>query len=316
MEWNLLAMGYENYTNYIKLPQSILVEFNQPENPENLEINFLQNNKKNKKKKGIDLKKDLGNVPTERIKPPYYFCIESSIGIYSYCGVQEFTADEGMVIIPNHLLDQMLINGSDFVTVRYVSNVPKGKFVLIEPIDREIFNIYELDKFLEKILSGYCVLYQNQIINFEHDNCVYKILIKEVKSIDDSDASLIDVVNTDLSIDIYNRFLEEEIRQEEIRQKEIRQEREEKETEEKQLKKDTNKSTNQYFIGEGKKLGGENVHDPILIRELRLQKIIEINNQNKEAQAMKQIEKSILDLDLYESQGFQKNKAKTKEFNL
>ena len=162
MEWNLLAMGYENYTNYIKLPQSILVEFNQPEN---VEINFLQNNKKNKKKKSIDLKKEFGQVPTERIKPPYYFCIESSIGIYSYCGVQEFTAEEGMVIIPNHLLDQMLINGSDFVTVRYVSNVPKGKFVLIEPIDREIFNIYELDKFLEKILSGYCVLYQNQIIN-------------------------------------------------------------------------------------------------------------------------------------------------------
>ncbi len=308
MEWNLLAMGYDNYTNYIKLPQSILVEFNQPENFNDFDNSIEIKVSKNKKKKSINLKNELEKIPTERIKPPYYFCIESSVGTFSYCGVQDFTADEGLVIIPNHLLDQMIINGSDFVTVRYVSNVPKGKFVLIEPLDKEIFNIYDLDKFLEKILSGYCILYQNQIINFEYNNNIYKILIKETKSVNDIEANLIDVVNTDLSIDIYNKFLEEELKQKK-EQERLDKERQEKEKieKEKQLKIDSTKSMNQYFTGEGKRLGGETIQDPILMRELRLQKFIEINNQNKEAYAMKQIEKSIMDLALWESQPVSKH---------
>ena len=39
MEWNLLALGYDNYTNYIKLPQSILAEFNKSD--DNVEIQVL-----------------------------------------------------------------------------------------------------------------------------------------------------------------------------------------------------------------------------------------------------------------------------------
>ena len=39
MEWNLLALGYDNYTNYIKLPQSILAEFNKSD--DNIEVQVL-----------------------------------------------------------------------------------------------------------------------------------------------------------------------------------------------------------------------------------------------------------------------------------
>ncbi len=315
MEWKLLATGFENYTNYIKLPQSILVEFNQPEKFNDYDWTGQTQHRNSRKRKGVNLINQT-KVPTARINPPYYFCIESSIGIYSYCGVQDFTAEEGMVIIPNHILDQMLIQGSDFVTIRLINDIPKGKFVLIEPLDKNIFNIPDLDKYLEKVLSGYCLLYQNQIINFEYDYQVYRILIKEIKSVDDKETNYIDIVNTDLSIDIHNKFLEEELI-EKARQEKIRKEQELKFKEEQELKaKEEQKKlaemkTNgsQYFIGEGNKLGGETINDPVLMRELRLQKFLEQSNQQKELHTMKQMEKSIMDLAIWESQPDQKLKT-------
>ena len=259
MEWNLLALGYDNYTNYIKLPQSILAEFNKSD--DNVEIQVLDTKKRK-------------SIMDEYEKAPFYFCIESSIDTFTYCGVQDFTADEGLVYIPNHLLDQMAINGCDIVTIKYINNVPKGEFVVIEPLNKEIFDIKDLDKYLEKIISGYCVLYQNQIINFIYEDNNYKILIKKIKAIDDIETNLIDVVNTDLFFDIHNKFLEEELRQEELRQEELRQE----ELRQEELRQEELESTNKYFTGEGKTSGGNTIYDPILMRELRLKKFIKDKN--------------------------------------
>jgi hypothetical protein len=270
MEWNLLALGYDNYTNYIKLPQSILAEFNKSD--DNVEIQVLDTKKRK-------------SIMDEYEKAPFYFCIESSIDTFTYCGVQDFTADEGLVYIPNHLLDQMAINGCDIVTIKYINNVPKGEFVVIEPLNKEIFDIKDLDKYLEKIISGYCVLYQNQIINFIYEDNNYKILIKKIKAIDDIETNLIDVVNTDLFFDIHNKFLEEELRQkelEELRQKELEELRQkeleelrQKELEELRQKELEIARTNKLFLGEGNKLGGDTVYDPVLVRELRLKKLVQ-----------------------------------------
>ena len=211
MEWNLLALGYDNYTNYIKLPQSILAEFNKSD--DNIEVQVLDSKKRK-------------SIMDEYEKSPFYFCIESSIDTFCYCGVQDFTADEGLVYLPNHLLDQLAINGCDVVTVKYINNVPKGEFVVIEPLNKEIFDIKDLDKYLEKVISGYCVLYQNQVINFEHENNFYKILIKKIKAVDDIETNLIDVVNTDLFFDIHNKFLEEELRQKELEKLKMKEQKE------------------------------------------------------------------------------------------
>jgi len=239
MEKQLLAIGYTSYSNYIKLPQSILVEFNQPK-----DFNKFNNPNKRKKSKGIDLTQQLDNgfnsVPVARIEPPYYFQIESSIGTHAYCGVLEFTADEGFVEIPQTILKYMMIEGSDFVTIRYIGNVPKGGFVQIEPQDRDIFKIPDLDKYLEKVLSLHCLLMEGQIIDCEFSGKIFKILIKKIKPNAEFEFEfplfeipLIDIVNTDIKIDIYNKFLEEDL----IAQK-LAEENERKRREEEQIKKD------------------------------------------------------------------------------
>ena len=273
MEWNLLALGYDNYTNYVKLPQNILAEFNNTD--DNIDVQVLDSKKRK-------------SIIDEYEKTPFYFCIESSIGTFTYCGVQDFTADDGLIYIPNHLLDQLAINGCDVVTVKYINNVPKGEFVVIEPLNKEIFNIKDLDKYLEKVISGYCVLYQNQVINFKYEDNNYKILIKKIKAVDDIETNLIDVVNTDLFFDIYNKFLEEELRQKELeekRQKEL-EELKIKELEELKIKEQEIAQTNKLFLGEGKKVGGDTIYDPVLVREMRLKKLCQINK----------IENSIVDM--------------------
>lgn len=282
MEWNLLALGYDNYTNYIKLPQSILAEFNKTD--ENIEVQVLDSKKRK-------------SIMDEYEKSPFYFCIESSIDTFTYCGVQDFTADDGLVYIPNHILDQLAINGCDIVTVKYVNNVPKGEFVVIEPLNKEIFDIKDLDKYLEKVISGYCVLYENQVINFEYENNFYKILIKKIKAVDNIESNLIDVVNTDLFFDIHNKFLEEELR----RQKEL-EELKQKELEELKIKEQENAQTNKLFLGEGRKLGGQTIYDPVLVREMRLKKLSQSNCE------INKIENSIIDMKI--------NDDNTMEFNL
>ena len=181
MEKQLLAVGFENYSNYIKLPESILREFNKPKQSDILDNNnFIQ--LKNKKKKGINLCEQLAFTPDVNILPPYYFSVESSYSEsqtkFAYCGVQEFTADEGVVLIPHGVSSNLDVYSSPFVTIRYIGNVPKGDFVQLEPIQKEIFDIPELDKFFEKVISNYCLLYPEQIITCTYSDVQYSIKVK------------------------------------------------------------------------------------------------------------------------------------------
>ena len=310
MEKQLLAVGFENYSNYIKLPESILIEFNKPKQSDMLgNYNFIE--LKNKKKKGINLREQLAFTPDVNILPPYYFSIESSYGEsqpkfephvpfrqvkFAYCGVQEFTADEGMVLIPHGVLSNLDVYDSPFVTVRYIANVPKGDFVQLEPIQKEIFDIPELDKFFEKVISNYCLLYPEQIITCTYSNVQYSIKVKSIKSICEFDIEpeLIDIVNTDLKIDIYNRFLEEELKEKARIEEEKRKELEEQLKEKSRLEK----PANGVFIGTGIKLGGGfETTDPLLMKEIRLQRLLALQAQQSKPQpVIKSIQNNLSDL--------------------
>lgn len=286
MEKQFLAIEFESHSNYIKLPESVLTEFNQPKNSNSLG-NYYQN--KNKKPTGINLREQLKSSSEVKIQPPYYFSIESGFGKFAYVGVLDFTAEEGMVMLPHAIMEYLDIIGSDFVTIRYIGNVPKGDFVQLEPLQREIFNIVELDKYLEKAISNYCLLYPEQIITCESENknIQYSIKVKSIKSIYEFDIEpeLIDIVNTDLKIDIYNRFLEEELIEKE--KKRIKDEQEQAELKRKvQLAQQPQQAqqiqTKEYFTGTGIKLGGDiGTTDPVLMRELRLQRLLAIQAQSE-----------------------------------
>ena len=175
MEQQLLAIGYDEESNWIKLPQNILEDL-------------------------ID----------KKIEFPFYFSVESSLNIINYFGVKEFTADDSVVLIPNKSLNNMCISGSDIVTVKLLEQIPKGYFINIEPLDKEIFDIPDLDLFLESVFSKYCLLWTNQIIEINWLDNIYSILIKEVKTEPDFDyeTNIIEITNIDIKIELTNNFIE------------------------------------------------------------------------------------------------------------
>lgn len=253
MEFELLALGYESYSNYIKLPHSLFVKFNQPSD----DYNFIQEDSD----EGIHLSKEY--IP--KIKPPYYFSIESNNNITSYCGVMDFTADDDIVLIPNIILEELCIDGSDIVKIKYLSDIPKGDIIQIEPLDKDIFEIPDLDKFLEKVLSKYCLLYQNQIVQFLYNSKKYKISINYVKTLSNLEVQLVDIVNTDIKIDIVNKFLNDD---------------EPPEEELDDLRTACMKFINKdYKQSIGKKVGGLEINNKNLEKELRKNKYLELQKE-------------------------------------
>jgi hypothetical protein len=288
MEKQLLAIGFEHYSNYIKLPESVLVEFNQPKKSLKTNDFYSYTNSKNKQ---IYLREHL-TPPEVKINPPYYFSIESSLGKITYGGVLDFTADEGICMVPYAELNSLDIFPSDFVTIRYIANVPKGDFVQLEPLQKEIFNIPELDKYLEKAISNYCLLYPEQIISCVYENNQYNIKVKLIKSVCEFDdkPEIIDIVNTDLKIDIFNKFLEEELKEKKQIEKAI-EDAKKLEAENAIKNQQAQTQPTEYFTGTGFKLGGNiETTDPALIRAIRLQKLLEFQKPLTQTGISKPIE--------------------------
>ena len=58
--------------------------------------------------------------------------------------------------------------------MRLIKNVPKGKFVKIQPLSVDFFDVPENDVVLEKALSKYCILQSNMIMDVKLFDKIYK----------------------------------------------------------------------------------------------------------------------------------------------
>lgn len=174
-----------NYSNYVNLPQSILKKI----------------------------------TKNDKIKTPYYFKLTSPNGLKTWVGVSEFTAEENYIVVPHWILDFLGLNGSEKIKVRLIKDIPKGKSVIFQPQEKEFFQIPECEGCLETILSNFCILHTNQIIQIDVLNKKYHILVKNVEpdweKIDfdnppNLDDNIIEIKDIDLNVEINNKFLEEE----------------------------------------------------------------------------------------------------------
>ena len=103
--------------------------------------------------------------------------------------------------------------------MRLIKDIPKGKSVVFQPQEKEFFEIPECEGCLETILSNFCILHTNQIIQIEVLNRKYHILVKNVEpdweKIDfdnppNLDDNIIEIKDIDLNVEINNKFLQEE----------------------------------------------------------------------------------------------------------
>lgn len=217
----------------------------------------------------VDLPHDfLEKLNKKKIDPPYFFQITTQSKLKSFVGVRQFTSQKDTIEIPLWLSNQLGIFGNQIINVKLIQNIPKGKFIRIRPESEDFFDIPEYESCLETKLSLFPLLYQGMSIEISIMDKKYEIYVEDVdmdwenfdfsKDTDTLEMNVINVINSDVNVDIKNKFLEKKLK-EEARQKELAKQRELEIAKQLELAKQKELAkSNTPFVGEGRTLNDGN----------------------------------------------------------
>ncbi|EAY95248.1 hypothetical protein OsI_17067 [Oryza sativa Indica Group] len=113
----------------------------------------------------------------------------------SHCGVLEFVAEEGMIIMPYWMMQNMLLQEGDTVRVKNTT-LPKGTYVKLQPHTTDFLDISNPKAILEKTLRNFSCLTTGDSIMVAYNNKQYYIDIVETKP-----ASAVSIIETDCEVD-------------------------------------------------------------------------------------------------------------------
>lgn len=201
-----------------------------------------------------------------------------------YVHVIEFSAPDDHIIIPRWMCDFYNLD-EQYLEIDILSNVLKGKSITIQPQEESFFDIFEYEDCLEQTLSSYSMLRQNETIVLNMYGVEYHFLIKEIgvdedsyyeqkeeleetkddelDNIDNIDYiepyNVICIINTDITTDIHNKFIEAELirkREEEILERTRKQSEKNRKQKEK-LERELMSHEDELSYELNHKLGGE-----------------------------------------------------------
>jgi ubiquitin fusion degradation protein 1 len=135
------------------------------------------------------------------IESPMLFKISNTqLNISSHCGVLEFTAEEGMCllpfwVIPKKLMNHLGLSEGDQVSIEY-AKLQKGTFVKIQPHETAFIDLPNPRAVLENALRNYLCLTKGDSIVVEFAKKRYAIDIVETKP-----DNAIMTLQTDLQVD-------------------------------------------------------------------------------------------------------------------
>ncbi|RHN60991.1 putative ubiquitin fusion degradation protein UFD1 [Medicago truncatula] len=113
----------------------------------------------------------------------------------THCGVLEFTADEGIVFLPNWMMEDMLLQEGDLVSLKSTS-LEKGKFVKFQPHSKDFLDISNPKAMLETSLRSYSCLTTGRTIMIPYNNKKYYIDVVETKP-----SPAISIIEIDCEVD-------------------------------------------------------------------------------------------------------------------
>ncbi len=142
----------------------------------------------------------LHNLSQYRMPQPMMFTIQNTIlGNSTNVGVLEFTADNGMCILPNWLFEQMNLDYGAEVNLMLQTSAPEGKFVKLQPHKTEFIELPDPRAILERNLSNYVCLTKNDTIQVKVVNKVYLFDVLEVKP--QNSTNCICLIEADIEVD-------------------------------------------------------------------------------------------------------------------
>ncbi|KAF9598659.1 hypothetical protein IFM89_029909 [Coptis chinensis] len=113
----------------------------------------------------------------------------------SHCGVMEFTADEGVVYLPNWMMENMHLQGGDIVHIKNAT-LPKGTYVKLQPHTKDFLDISNPKALLETALRNFSCLTIGDTILVPYNNKKYIIDIVETKP-----SNAVSIIETDCEVD-------------------------------------------------------------------------------------------------------------------
>ncbi|KAG7670190.1 hypothetical protein Ndes2526A_g06523 [Nannochloris sp. 'desiccata'] len=138
----------------------------------------------------------LDRLAQLHIEYPMLFQVENGReGRSTHCGVLEFIADEGMVYLPYWMMQNLLLQEGDVITLRSAT-LPKGTFVKLQPHSKDFLDISNPRAVLETTLRNFSCLSVGDTIPINYNNRHYFIDIVEAKP-----AEAISVIETDCNVD-------------------------------------------------------------------------------------------------------------------
>ena len=114
-----------------------------------------------------------------RIQYPMTFMISNAqMGLKTYCGVLEFSAEEGMCHIPIWMMNNLCVQEGSEIILRNM-NLKKGSYVKIRPHETAFIELSNPKAILEQELTFYSVLHKGDTINIQYGGRDYAIDIME-----------------------------------------------------------------------------------------------------------------------------------------
>eukprot|EP01059_Diplonema_ambulator_P017575 TRINITY_DN29592_c0_g1_i1.p1 TRINITY_DN29592_c0_g1~~TRINITY_DN29592_c0_g1_i1.p1 ORF type:complete len:306 (+),score=56.15 TRINITY_DN29592_c0_g1_i1:52-918(+) len=142
----------------------------------------------------------MGELARMEITYPMMFKISNPVtGKSSHCGVLEFTADEGCVVVPYWMLQLLGVGESERVVVESVT-LPRGTFMKIQPVEEAFIRLSNPKVVLESRLNNFSCLTKGDTILINYNDRNYEIIILEVK-VGDREVNAISIVETDVKVD-------------------------------------------------------------------------------------------------------------------
>nr|KYP68228.1 Ubiquitin fusion degradation protein 1 isogeny [Cajanus cajan] len=111
------------------------------------------------------------------------------------CGVQEFTADEGNIYMPEWMMENMRLEVGNYVSLRSTS-LPSGTYVKLQPHTKDFLDLSDPKSILEYSLRSYSCLTTGDTIMIAYNNKKYYIDIVETKP-----SPAISIIETDCEVD-------------------------------------------------------------------------------------------------------------------
>lgn len=140
----------------------------------------------------------LVDLVSFQIQPPFTFEISHSGGVYkTHCGVLEFTGEDGEVVVPSWMYQQLSLETASEVSLKYMT-FPLGRFVKLVPHSVDFLEIENPKLELEQCLRNYQVLSPGDEILCCFDEVdPIRFTVAHIEPADDG----IYIVDTDLAVD-------------------------------------------------------------------------------------------------------------------